>query len=142
MDHIEKAILNHVSGYNCSQAVACAFSDLTDLDARLMFQLTEGFGIGMGCMEGTCGAISGAVCVASLLAAKDQNSRGKSYAMSRQIVKAFLDKNKSVICKELKGIETGKALRDCPGCVKDAAAILEKVLSAHEYLDKPDRGDA
>ena len=31
-----------------------------------MFKLAEGFGLGMGCMDGTCGAVSGAVAIAGM----------------------------------------------------------------------------
>ena len=54
----QKAAKNHERGYNCAQAVACAFSDLAGMDEADLFRLTEGLGLGMGCMEGTCGAIS------------------------------------------------------------------------------------
>ena len=39
-----------------------------------------------------------------------------------------MEKNQSVICKELKGVQTGKALRSCPDCIQDAAALVEEVL--------------
>lgn len=48
--------------------------------------------------------------------------------MSRKLSDRFREKNGSVICKELKGIETGEMLRSCPGCVEDAAEILEDIL--------------
>lgn len=130
---IEKAVSNHVSGYNCSQAVACAFSDKVDIDEKLLYRMMQGFGTGMGCMEGICGAVSGAICIASLLTEDGTGQRAKSYAISRKIVRAFLEKNKSVICKELKGVETGQVLRDCRGCVADAAAILINILSEYGY---------
>lgn len=36
---------------------------------------------------------------------------------------------KSVICKELKGVGSGNVLRECPGCVADAA---RKIISDEE----------
>ena len=33
---------------------------------KMFFRMTEGFGLGMGCMAGTCGALSGAVLLAGL----------------------------------------------------------------------------
>lgn len=56
------------------------------------------------------------------------NQRAAVYKAARTIIQEFKNKNQSVICKELKGIETGKVLRDCRGCVEDAAALLEKVV--------------
>ena len=55
MNRIEKAKENHKNGYNCSQAVACAFCDEVGIDEKTMFALTEGFGLGLGDMQGTCG---------------------------------------------------------------------------------------
>ena len=54
---IEKAGENHYNGYNCAQALACAFSDEVGLDEKTIFNLTSGLGVGMGNMEGSCGAV-------------------------------------------------------------------------------------
>lgn len=97
-----------------------------------MYQMMEGFGLGMGSMEGTCGALSGAIAIASLKVSQElpegSNQRTAVYKVTRTIIQSFREKNKSVICKELKGVETGTVLRDCRGCVEDAAAILEATV--------------
>ena len=49
----------HNQGYNCAQAVVCAYCDLVGLDKETAYKMSEGFGFGMGCME-MCGALSGA----------------------------------------------------------------------------------
>lgn len=129
---IEKARENHRSGYNCSQAVACAYCDKVGIEEPSMYQMMEGFGLGMGSMEGTCGALSGAIAIASLKVSQElpegSNQRTAVYKVTRTIIQSFREKNKSVICKELKGVETGTVLRDCRGCVEDAAAILEATV--------------
>lgn len=129
---IEKARENHRSGYNCSQAVACAYCDKVGIEEPSMYQMMEGFGLGMGSMEGTCGALSGAIAIASLKVSQElpegSNQRTAVYKVTRTIIQSFREKNKSVICKELKGVETGMVLRDCRGCVEDAAAILEATV--------------
>ena len=45
---VEKALENHGKGYNCCQAVACAYADLVGVDENLIFAAGEGFGAGMG----------------------------------------------------------------------------------------------
>lgn len=131
-DRIEKAKNNHRSGYNCSQAVACAYCDAVGIAEPVMHKMMEGYGLGMGCMEGTCGALSGAIAIASLKISQNlpegSNQRAAVYKAARTIIQAFKEKNQSVICKELKGIETGTVLRDCRGCVEDAAALLETTV--------------
>lgn len=129
---VEETIQRHDKGYNCAQAVACTYCDLVGLDEATMFRLTEALGLGMGGMEGTCGAVSGACVLAGLKNSsadlEKPNSKGSTYKLSKEILKQFKEKNQSVICKELKGVGTGKVLRPCEGCIKDAAAIAEQVL--------------
>lgn len=131
-DRIAKALENHDKGYNCCQAVACAFCDLVGVDEETMFKAGEAFGLGMGCMNGTCGAISGAVLLAgfknSSANLEKPNSKGNTYKLSAAITNEFLEKNGAVACRDLKGIDTGKVLRTCPGCIEDAARLAEKIL--------------
>ena len=133
---VEETIKKHDIGYNCAQAVACTYCDLVGMDEEMMFRVTEAFGGGMGGMEGTCGAVSGACALAGMKAStgnlESPNSKALSYALSREIVKQFKEQNGSVVCKELKGKETGKVLRSCTDCIKDAAALVEKIIFAEE----------
>ena len=62
----DKAAQNHQKGYNCAQAVACAFAEETGIPEEILFAACEGFGLGMGGMAATCGAVSGAVMLAGL----------------------------------------------------------------------------
>lgn len=128
---IEKAIEKHRQGYNCAQAVACTYCDLVGVDESTMFKMIEGFGAGMGGMESTCGAVSGAIALAGMKNSKgceDKSTKGKTYKLSKEIAKEFTEINQSTVCKVLKGVETKKMLRTCDGCIEDAARIAEKVL--------------
>ena len=95
--------------------------------------MMEGHGLGMGCMEGTCGAITGAVAVIGALKScgdiEKTVSKAATYKLTGELVKRFQEKNQATKCKDLKGIETGKVLRSCPGCIEDATAILEEILA-------------
>ena len=129
---VEACIERHNKGYNCAQAVACTYADLFGVDEALMFRMTEGYGLGMGCMEGTCGAVTGACTLAGLKnSSGDLNNtttKGATYKLSKAIVQQFTAQNGSSICKELKGVETGKVLRPCQDCIRDAARLVESVL--------------
>ena len=65
--HVERALENHHKGYNCAQAVACAYAELAGVDEETLFKLTEGFGFGMGDGKDVCGAITGAVTLAGFI---------------------------------------------------------------------------
>lgn len=133
---VEETIKKHDIGYNCAQSVACAYCDLVGMDEELMFRLTEALGAGMGGMEGTCGAVAGACVLAGMKGStgnlEKPNSKAASYKLSKEILKQFKEQNGSVTCKELKGVGTGKVLRACDDCIKDAAAIAERVLFNEE----------
>ena len=100
-----------------------------------LFQLDHSAKISsrMGCMEGTCGAITGAVAVIGAIKScgdiEKPVSKAATYKLSGELVKRFQEKNQATKCKDLKGIETGKVLRSCPGCIEDATAILEEILA-------------
>ena len=128
----DKAAQNHQKGYNCAQAVACAFAEEMGIDESIVFKMMEGHGLGMGCMEGTCGAVTAACVIAgaknSTVEMGGPGSKGATYKISKEIVRRFKEESSSVICKELKGVETGTPAKACPDCVKDAARILEEVV--------------
>lgn len=110
--------------YNCAQSVACAFADAADVSEDVLYRMAGAFGTGMGCLEGTCGALVGAGMVISAVSA----DRVAAMKRMRAVMEAFTLKNGASVCKELKGISTGTALRSCPGCVEDASALLASVL--------------
>ncbi len=129
---IDETIKKHDKGYNCAQAVACTYADLVGLDEETVFRISEGLGLGMGNMDGTCGAVSGACLLAGLKNStgnlESPNSKAKTYKLSKTILEEFKNKTGSVVCKDLKGVETGKILCSCPDCIKNAANIAEKIL--------------
>lgn len=127
----ERAVENHRKGYNCAQAVACAFCEKLGRDEKEVFEMMEAFGLGMGTM-GTCGAVSGMAAVVGMVesdgALDAPRTKKQSYKAMKELTEKFIAKNQSVICREIKGVETGKVLRSCPGCVQDAAELLEEYL--------------
>lgn len=132
MDKAAMAVDNHKKGYNCAQAVACAFAEDLGVDEKDIFRMTEAFGFGMGSM-GTCGAVS-AMAVIIGLSESDGNlsephTKKKSYKEIKKLRQAFFEKNGSVICREIKGVDSGKVLRSCDGCVEDAARLIEDYLT-------------
>lgn len=128
----EKAIELHNRKYNCAQAVACCFSGEIEVSERMLFKASEAFGKGMGDMQGPCGALSGAVLLAGLKNSDgntaDPNSKAATYKISKAMMESFADKTGGTICKELKGIDTGKVLCSCPDCIKAGVEVVEEIL--------------
>lgn len=133
---VEETIKRHDKGYNCAQAVACTYCDLVGVDEETMFKMTEALGLGMGGMAGTCGAVTGACVLAGMKRSTGNldkpNSKGASYKLSKEIVRKFEEKNSSVICRTLKGVDTGEVLLPCSECIRDAARLAESVVFEEE----------
>ena len=110
--------------HNCAQAIICTYADMVGIDEATAYNLGNAFGSGMGNMEGTCGALVGAGIVLGM-ATKDKSNARKGM---RQIMTQFQQRNGATQCKMLKGVGTGVVLRQCIGCVADAAEFLEEQL--------------
>ena len=114
------------SEMNCCQAVVRAFADTVPLDEATLMRLAAGFGAGMGTMEGTCGALVGAIMVAGL-----RSGGNGTTALSRKMLPRFKELcGGATICRELKGIDTGKVLCSCDNCVRNAVRAAEEAFSA------------
>ena len=128
------AIEMHDLGYNCAQSVALTYADLVDMAPEHLFKITEGFGLGGGNMQGTCGAISGAIALIGLLNScgdlEHPSTKAQTYALGREILERFKAQNGSILCHELKGAGTGKVLRSCPDCIMDACQLFEELYEA------------
>ena len=129
---VEHALELHKKGCNCAQAVACTFCEEFGIDEKEMFRIAEGFGLGMGIME-MCGALSGMAMVIGLDNSKGSPeegsaTKGDTYKKIREYVAKYKEKNGSYICRELKGVETGKVLCSCQQCIADAVELTEEYL--------------
>ena len=133
MNRKEMAAAYHQKGYNCAQAVACAFADKVEYSEQQIFAMTEAFGLGGGNMAGTCGAVAGGNLILScLLSGGDPEhpvTKAATYKVSGGFQAGFAEQNGSVICRELKGVDTGKVLTPCPKCIENAVGLLEEILS-------------
>lgn len=131
----EKAAKHFKEGkYNCCQAVICAYCDEYGIKDDDIFKLTEGFGLGMGGLRDTCGAVTG-----MFMAIGMHNSAGDktnpmatkldTYAALREAAKAFEEECGSIYCSELKKVVDGKQMVSCQKCVETAAAYMEKYIA-------------
>lgn len=131
-DRIKLADELHRKGFNCSQSVAVACADLVDVPKETLFKATEGFGAGMGTMDGVCGALTGALFIAGLKNSTGNLDNPKSKAstmkLSKAILTRFREKSGAIICRELKGVDTGKMICSCPNCIKHGVEVVEENL--------------
>ena len=130
-ERVGKIAENHAKGYNCCQCVLCAYSDLLGVDEETLFKVSEGFGLGMG-MMGTCGAATG-----MFMAAGFKNSSGSvdkeltkpaTMKLVKEMAAEFEKRVGSLECRVIKGVDTGKMLKDCNSCIEDGIRIVGEKL--------------
>ena len=145
MDHAEKARALFLEGYNCAQAVLCAFDDLTGIDRETSARLASSFGGGMGRMREVCGTVSGALLVLGILCGyadpADRQAKTEHYHLVQEFARRFREMNGSIICRDLlAGVKTKPgndpeartpayyASRPCLRHVGEAAELVDELL--------------
>lgn len=149
----EKAMELFKKGYNCSQSVVLAYSDVLGLDWDTAAKMSASFGGGFGRLRHVCGTVSGMAMVAGMITAssdpKDTEQKKENYEMMQKLAKEFEKQNGSIICRELLGLDGGQTTvsekyrtgaapeprsseyykkRPCPELVGQACEILEHML--------------
>lgn len=146
----EKAMQLFEEGYNCAQSVFLAFEDLHGSDRKTAAMLSSSFGGGMGRLREVCGTVTGMFLVAGILYGYDDPKAGEEkaehYARIQELAKDFEEKNGSIICRELLGLNVKREVpvpeartkeyykkRPCRELVGQAVEILEQYLAEHPY---------
>lgn len=146
MDHGIYAAELFVKGYNCAQAVAVAYCDVTGLTPEFSAKMASSFGGGMGRLREVCGAVSGMFLVGGLLygydGPDDDTSKKAHYALIQDLAVQFREQAGSIICREIlknppsdpsptpRTAEFYKE-RPCARMVVLAAQILDTYIEAH-----------
>ena len=132
-------------GYNCAQAVALAYADITSLDESLVATITASFGGGMGRLREVCGAVSGMSFLAGFISpcpsADNAEAKRANYALVQHFAEAFRQQNGYIVCRQLLGLDRPKdeptpsprtaeyyKKRPCAEYVYEAALIVGRYL--------------
>ncbi len=147
MNKVEEAVscFNDGEGFSCSQSICSTYAEQFGLNQEMALRITTAFGGGMGKMGETCGAVTGAFMVIGLkygrIRVEDKKIKEKANDLVREFVKHFKSRNGSTLCRDLlgcnistpEGHSAAKAnnlfATVCPKLVRDAAEILEELLS-------------
>ncbi len=143
---VQQTVEKFEKGFNCSQAVLSSFSEQFGLDHELALKIATGFGGGMH-INGTCGAVTGAVMVLGLKYGnieEDKQAKENTYRKVIEFANKFGVRNSTVKCHDLLGCdittmegvqiarEKGLFSSICPRLVQDAAEILEEMLAEND----------
>ena len=132
-------------GYLCSQAILMAYAPLFNLDRDTAARLAAPFGGGVARRADTCGAVNGACMVLGLkyghAAAKDTESKERTYQAVHDFIHQFQDRYGSIECRQILELDISnpeelQQARDaqlfttrCPGFVSHAAELLDRLIA-------------
>lgn len=139
MKKTDKGIKYFRDGYSCSQSVLMAFTGESGDSARV----AAAFGGGMGRMQKTCGAVTGAYLWFGMAygapGLPEESDKTRVYGRVKEFNRIFTERNGIDICSELlgedlndpegkKNIETrGLTQKVCEKCIRDAIQIIESL---------------
>ena len=148
MTRAEHAAELFANGYNCAQAVAIAFCDLTGFSKEQTAKMLAPFGGGFGRLREVCGAVSGMTFVYGCLygyEAPDPEAQMKVYETEQALAAQFKEKAGSIVCREIlknppsdpvpsPRTEEYYASRPCVRMVYTAANILETYIAQNPVV--------
>lgn len=136
-------------GYNCAQAVAAAFCDVTGFTREQAAKMASPFGGGFGRQREVCGAVSGMCMVYGILYGYDvpnADNQLEIYSDVQAMCAQFREKAGSIVCRDiLKNPPSDPAptprtaeyysQRPCARMVLLAASILDEYIQNHPLAD-------
>ena len=137
----DKALEAFRSGFNCAQSVFAAYCDLFDVRESAAIRIGAGFGAGIGRLQKTCGAVSGAVMLIGLRYYDESDRAGSkrlTYEKVREFISGFEEKNETASCLDLLGVdlsteegartagENGLFETKCEKFIRDACELLDE----------------
>jgi C_GCAxxG_C_C family probable redox protein len=130
-------------GFNCAQAVFIPFARAYGLGEEIGSRTASSFGAGMGRMQETCGAVTGAFMAIGLkygfTKPDDQAQKDIVLQRSKDFIAAFGEKFGTLKCRDLLGCdlnteegqrfhkEQDQREKICMNCVKYAASLVESM---------------
>ena len=143
MNHTDKAQKYFSNNFNCSQAVFTTFATEMGIDEELALKIATQFGGGARKGE-MCGAVSGALMVLGLkyghCHSDNAEEKAKAYQISEDFMNRFIQKNGTVVCRELLGYDLSepedmKKIKElnlfkttCPEMVRCATEIVDEMI--------------
>lgn len=137
---VEKAAETFNQGHNCSQSVLMTCAGFLGLDQEVAKGIASGFGAGMGRLQQTCGAVTGAHMVIGLHYSRsirdNEELKEEAYFQVKEFERRFTERHGSTNCKELLGVdfateEGRQKFKDddlihsvCERCVRSAIELL------------------
>lgn len=140
---VEKSVTYFKNGFNCSQAVFTTFATEYGMSEEVALKVATQFGGGARKGE-TCGSVAGALMVLGLkyghfhLNAPEE--KGNAYKKAEEFMDRFIEKNGTVVCRELLGYDVSKPedmvkIKEldlfksfCPQMIQCATEIVEQML--------------
>lgn len=107
-----------LNGYNCSQAVFCAYAEDYGIPMELALKVSASFGGGIARMRETCGAVCGMSMLVGLEKGEtepnDSKAKQENYKAAQALIEKFKQINGSIKCSELLNLRKDAIITSVP----------------------------
>ena len=141
-EKVDKASKLFLGGYNCAQAVFCAFCEDYGIEFEQGLKMSSSLGGGMGKLREVCGAVSAMFLICGLkygyTSPNDDEQKAQHYKRIQDLAQEFKNEYGTIICRELLNLESDGYIpqkrnaeyykqRPCLIFVEKAAEITENM---------------
>jgi C_GCAxxG_C_C family probable redox protein len=143
------AVSKFLEGYNCAQAVLCAFGPDLGLEAEVALKVATGLGAGMARRGEVCGALTGGIMALGLKHGRgegqDRSATERTYEKTQELMARFTRRHGSCLCRvllegcDLRTEEGQRRFQDrdlllktCLPCVRSVVQDLTELMEAPE----------
>lgn len=133
------------TGRNCAQSVLSVYANDFHLEKQVLLGLSSGFGAGMGRLQETCGAVTGAFMVLGLHNASIYSNNGllkeASYQMIQKFTAQFEEELGTTKCKlllncdlntddgQIQFEEGNLGEQVCQKCISTSVKLIESLIN-------------
>jgi C_GCAxxG_C_C family probable redox protein len=146
MEHSENnpseiAVTFFSQDFNCAQSVLAAFAPQLGMEEARLLKMASPFGGGVARRGHICGAVSGGLMALGMAEGADiPAGKEDAYRLGQEFLRRFEARHKSIVCRELLGLDISTpagwlqarekdAFKSvCPQFVRDAAEIVQAML--------------
>lgn len=148
MKRSEKALDYFSNGFNCAQSIIISFADILKIEEEKALRIASGFGGGMGGMQETCGAVTGAFMVIGYLKGKYKEGDDEAKILTNELIQEytnkFVEKYGSINCKALikfdlstkegreQAVEADVFNKKCTTFINHTVELLEEILLSNK----------
>ncbi len=144
MDEMQRMLELDIAGYTCSQIIIILGLEAQGMENPQLVRAMHGLAGGMGFSGGVCGALTGGVCLLSMLAGRGSDAEKENDALFQMVTDlvtwfkaSFGEQYGSIDCEKILAAGAAASSRPCPGLVSQTYQKVKEILIENDIHYNP-----